>query len=687
MNEKIEHMRQLVDELNKASSTYYNQGVEIMTNFLYDQKMLELEDLEKEMNFRFEDSPTYKVGNTISKVESLSKIRHEYPAKSLDKTKDIAILSQTFVEAGKAQNRPLDEVFATMMWKLDGSTIQLTYEDGILKSAATRGDGEVGLDITHNAKYIKGIPLVLTTRKSGKLIVRGEGTMSYKEFERINSMIDNEEDKYMNPRNLAAASIKLLDSTDLASREIIFHAFEMVHDSEGMPLTFSGRLDYLMNEGFNIVEYASVSVLELHDEILRWGMRVESYEIPVDGLVVALNNCTFTDNLVGTEHHPHVLKGYAFKWEDETAETTLREIEWSPSRTGLLNPVAIFDSVHLEGTTVSRASVHNFSVMRGLHLRVGDKISVYKANKIIPQIADNLSDNELPYSDSDVNNILGYCPECGKKGTIHTSKEGIESIYCDNPLCTAKIIYKFEHFCSRHAMNIEGISESTLTRFITAGYLKTLDDLYTLDRYRETIINTPGFGEKSWENIWNSIQKSRHTSFVHFITALGIPDVGTGQAKVLAKEFDYDINKFFYTPIIDLTHIKGIGEVLSDNIITWRKNNIINSKEGYEETEVERLLKYMIFESPQESSTDSSSKVLDGKTFVVTGKVEHFSNRDEIHKFIEDNGGNTSGSVTSKTSYLVNNDVTSTSGKNKKALELGIPILSEQELIDMINSK
>lgn len=681
-----ERMKALIEELNRASSSYYKDGVEIMSNYLYDKKKDELEALEKESGIILPDSPIHKVGaSEVDKSDSLKKIKHEYPAKSLDKTKDTQKMVKTFSEVASQYGVSLEELFVILMWKLDGSTIQLTYQDGVLVSAATRGDGEVGVDITNNASLIKGIPMLLNEDFKGRLTVRGEGTMTYEEFERINSLIPDEEDKYMNPRNLAAASIKLLDRNDLAKREITFSAFELVNyiGDENIPNTFSGRLDLLSSLGCNIVPYICVTPSQLEDEIQKWTDKVETYEQPVDGLVCALNDCTITDDLQGTEHHPNVLKGYAFKWADETVETTLREIEWSPSRTGLLNPVAIFDPVSLEGTTVSRASIHNFSIMRGLHLRIGDKISVYKANKIIPQIAENLSDNELPYTKEDENSIIGVCPHCGKRGTIVTSKEGVDSVYCLNENCPAKVIFKFEHFCSRYGMNIEGLSEETLTKFVIAGYLKEFDDLYKLDRYKDLIINTPGFGERSWEKIWGSIQKSRNTSFIPFITAIGIPDVGSGQAKVLATEFEYDVEKFFYTPLTDLTYIKGIGDVLSEGILKWRKENVINSKEDYEDTEVTRLLDHLTFEKPKVSS---ESKVLEGKIFVVTGKVNKFSNRDDIHKFIEDNGGKTSGSVTSKTSYLVNNDVTSTSGKNKKAFELGIPVISEEELINLVNN-
>lgn len=682
-------MRKLIDELKEASDAYYNKSQELMSNYTYDKKKDELKSLEDECGFRFNDSPTLKVGASIPKMEALKKIKHEYPAKSLDKTKDVQKMVKTFSDAVIwSSGKSLWEIFTILMWKLDGSTIQLTYQDGVLLSAATRGDGEVGVDITNNASLIEGIPVILKEAFRGRLTVRGEGTMTYEEFERVNSLIPDDEDKYMNPRNLAAASIKLLDRNDLAKRKITFSAFELVHYSgdEEIPSTFSGRLDLLSRLGCNIVPYICVPPSQLEEEIQKWTDNVESYEQPVDGLVCALNDCSITDGLQGTEHHPNVLKGYAFKWQDETAETILKEVEWSPSRTGRLNPVAIFDSVSLEGTTVSRASVHNFSIMKSLHLRIGDKISVYKANKIIPQIAENLSDNELPYSKDEEESIVGVCPHCGKKGKVITSKDGIESVYCMNPNCIAKLIFRFEHFCNRYGMNIEGLSEETLTKFIVAGYLKELGDLYRLDRYKDLIVGTSGFGERSWEKLWSSIQKSRKTSFIPFITAIGIPDVGAGQAKLLAKEFDYDVKKFFYAPITDLTYIKGIGDVLSEGILRWRKENVINSKENYEDTEIERLLDYLEFEKPDKED-NSDNKVLSGKTFVVTGKVLNFPNRDAIHKFIEDNGGKTSGSVTSKTSYLVNNDVSSTSGKNKKAHELGIPIISEDELMRLVKGE
>jgi DNA ligase (NAD+) len=654
------------NKLKAIKDAYYN-GHPIMTDLEYDKLIAKYKEL-----FGEEES----VGAPVpSKVDEIKRVKHKFPAKSLDKTKDIDKFVTTFDVSHNQQD------LVVLMWKLDGSTIQLTYYNGKLVNAATRGDGVVGQDITHNAPYINGIPLEI--KEKGFVTVRGEATMSYSNFEKLNASLPDE-DKYENPRNLANATITMKDPNEMKKRDIDFNAFEVVYHPNMNGMSFSDRMLWCLNSGFGVVEFETCSVSELKDLMNKWSARVEKYNVPVDGLVCALENAPYADTLKGTEHHPHQLHGFAFKWADEEKETVLREILWQPSRTGLLNPVAIFDPVRLEGTTVERASLHNFSIMRNLHIRIGDKITVYKANKIIPQVAENLSDNTSPYDDNDVQALIGVCPKCGSKGVLHVSDNGIETVYCDNPNCGAKFLDKLVHFCSRGCMDIAGLSEATLSKFVDLGWINYYTDIYELNKHEEEIKSMEGFGEKSYDNLWKSIQKSRTTSFVPFVTALGIPGIGTGQAKLLAKHFNDDIVQLMdgKNATYDFTVIDGFGEVLSSKLQTWIKDNIVNTTPN---VPLFDLMEHLEFEWPD--NTSETSSVLEGKTFVVTGKVTQFDNRDAIHKFIEDNGGKTSGSVTSKTSYLVNNDVESTSGKNKKAKELNIPIISEEQLINMVKGE
>ena len=647
-------------KLKQIKDAYYN-GHPVMSDLEYDKLLEEYKKL-----YGAEES----VGAPV-RVDEIKKVKHKFPAKSLDKTKDIDKLVETFNVHGSD-----DE--AVMMWKLDGSTIQLTYYQGKLVNAATRGDGEVGQDITHNSPYINGIPQ--TIQEQGFVTVRGEATMSYSAFEKLNNSLPDE-DKYENPRNLANATITMKDPNEMKKRDIDFNAFELVYHPNMSNMSFSQRLQWCQDNYFKTVQFGVYKVSELKEAINNWSGQVESYDVPVDGLVVAYENAPYADTLQGTEHHPHQLHGYAFKWADEEKETILRDIKWQPSRTGLLNPVAVFDPVRLEGTTVERASLHNFSIMRNLHIRVGDKISVYKANKIIPQVASNLSDNTNPYSEDDVNTVIGCCPECGSMGVLHVSENGIESVYCDNPNCKAKLLDKIVHFCSRGCMDIAGLSEATISKFMQLGWINKFEDLYHLNEHESEIKSMEGFGEKSYDKLWSGIQKSRKTSFIPFITALGIPGIGSGQAKLLSKHFNNDIRALLdgNNSSYDFTKIDGFGDVLSRNLQDWIRDNIQNQSPNIW---VFDLIELLDFETENQSS--NVSNILEGKIFVVTGKVLNFSNRDEIHKFIEDNGGKVSGSVTSKTSYLVNNDIESTSGKNKKAKELGIPIISEQDIINMV---
>lgn len=638
-----------IQELKQA---YYN-GHPLISDIEYDKLIAMYKDM-----YGVDES----VGAPV-KINEIKKVKHKFPAKSLDKTKDIDKFIDTFNISGDMS----DDV--VLMWKLDGSTVQLTYYQGKLVNAATRGDGIIGQDITHNSKYISGIPQTVTD--GGIITVRGEAIMSYPSFKEINNGL-SDEDKYENPRNLANASIAMKDPKDMMNRGVEFKAFELVSHPNLSKMSFNDRLMWTYNNGFGTVDFVKIHLHQLKDYMKIWEETVPTYDYPVDGLVVAHDNAPYSDTLKGTEHHPHQLHGYAFKWADEEKETVVKEIIWQPSRTGLLNPVAVFEPVRLEGTTVERASLHNFSIMRNLHIRVGDKVTVYKANKIIPQIA-STSDTR-PYSVEDVDNLVDKCPKCGQKAHIHRSSSNIETVYCDNPSCGAKLLDRLVHFCSRNAMDISGLSEATLQKFIDRGFINSFNDIYKLDRYEYEIRSMDGFGDKSWTKIWNSIQKSRNTDFVKFITALGIPGISSGQAKLLSRHFDGKIGLLINENNLkyDFTVIDGFGEVLSNNIQKWLESNI-----GIEMLE---LINNMNF-----NTDELGTNTLSGKTFVVTGKVYKFVNRDEIHKFIEDNGGKVSGSVSSKTSYLVNNDIESTSGKNKKAKELNVPIISEEQLIELVN--
>lgn len=675
MKEK-EKMRELIESLNKASAAYYN-GEEIMDNHEWDRLYDQLKEMEEYTGIVYPNSPTQIVGAPV-KVPELLQVQHEYPAKSLGKTKDIEEFPKIF--------KPRAAGMAVVMWKLDGSTIVLTYDDGELTLAATRGNGEIGQDITHNAAYINGIPKKIPY--AGHLVVRGEAVMSYEEFNRINSEIEDEEEQYANPRNLANATITMQDSAEMKKRKIQFFAFTLVHMDVPLPEdqnSFMGRLNYLDSLGFDTVyRLYGDSNCDLIDVMNGFSDAVPEFEYPVDGLVVASDDVRYAEVLPGTGHHPDPLVGYALKWKDEEVETVLREIEWSPSRTGLINPVAVFDPVHLEGTEVTRASVHNVSRLKALRLRVGDTISVFKANKIIPQVAANLTPgNELDYEES---HPL-YCPCCGEETHPRvTNRDGrtVEVAMCMNPDCSAKNVKKFVHFVERDCMNIKGLSESTLQKFIEHGFIREFADLYHFDRYRDQIVEMEGFGQKSYDKLIAAVEASRKTSFVPFIHALGIPNIGKGQAKLFNKEYSGDVKKFFEDVYNrhDFTHIEGIGEVLNDNLLQWGNEYLRSEGRVTNDLVIYHLLKEVDIQIPEKVSEDTNS--LNGKIFVITGKLNHFVNRDELGAKIEELGGKASGSVSKNTSYLINNDVNSTSGKNKKAKELGVPIISEDDFLKMI---
>lgn len=688
MNEtKKKEMETLIKALNEASSAYYNGGTSSMSDREWDAMFDQLKKMEEETGVVYPNSPTQGVGAPV-KVDKLLEVRHEFPARSLDKTKDISVFPKIFGKRAAGM--------AVVMWKLDGSTIVLTYDDGQLALAATRGNGETGTDITHNAPYIAGIPQKIPYK--GHLVVRGEAVMSYKEFERLNNSRPEGVEEYANPRNLANSTVGMKDSEEMRKRKIQFFAFTLVHMDDQIPDdqdTFMGRLNYLDSLGFDTVyRLYGDSQSDLIDVMNGFSDAVEQFEYPVDGLVVASDDVRYAEILPGTGRNPDPLVGYALKWQDEIVDTVLRKIEWSLGRTGVITPVAFFDPVELEGTTVSRASVHNVSIMKKYRLRVGDTIGVYKANKIIPQVAVNYTADEnhtpaLKYKESH----SVHCPCCGMETESHISDDGTTEIeVCVNPKCPAKDVKKFAHFVERDCMNIKGLSEATLQKFLDSGFLHEFADLYHLDRYKDQIVSMEGFGQKSYDNLIDSVEKSRRTSFVPFIHSLGIPNIGKGQAKLFDKEYNGDVEKFFVDVFQrhDFIHIEGIGEVLNDNLWKWGNEYLRYIPFGdchdrvypFLNLEVCHLLKEVKIQVPKESSVDAAP--LAGKTFVITGKLKHFANRDALVAKIEELRGKTSGSVSKNTSYLINNDVESTSGKNKKAKELGVPVISEDEFLEMI---
>lgn len=648
--DKMRRMRDLVDILNRARRAYEQEDKEIMSNYEYDRLYDELLELEKELNTTLAASPTVNVGYEV--LSELPKERHERPMLSLDKTKDIDRLKE-FLGGQKAM----------ISWKLDGLTVVLTYREGTLAKAVTRGNGEVGEVITNNARVFQNLPLHIPYQ--GELVLRGEAVISYRDFEKINEEIGDADAKYKNPRNLCSGSVRQLNNEITAKRNVRFYAFTLVSAADVE--FYNSRLyqmQWLKEQGFDVVEHHPVTRETVEDEVAWFAGQIEKNEVPSDGLVLVYDDIAYGQSLGTTAKFPR--DSFAFKWADEIRETTLLEIEWSPSRTGLINPVAIFEPVELEGTTVSRASVHNISIMEELELGIGDQITVYKANMIIPQIAENLTR-------SGVRDIPKTCPVCGGATRISMDNE-TKTLYCTNPKCQAKHVKSFTLFVSRDAMNIEGLSEATLEKFIINGYIKDLTDLFHLDRYEEEIKNMEGFGEKSYVNLQNSIEKARTTTLPRLVYSLGIPNIGIANAKVICRELGNDPQRVLNATAEELAEISGVGEVIAKAYVDYFADS--------EHRDVfERLLKEVEI-SKEEQSADSEKFA--GVNFVITGSVEHFANRAEVKEEIEKRGGKVTGSVTSKTNYLINNDVNSTSSKNKKARELGVPIISEEEFIKML---
>lgn len=646
--DKTARMKELIPLLNEAAKAYYQEDREIMSNFEYDKRYDELVELERETGITLTGSPTVSVG--YEAMDELQKEAHESPMLSLDKTKDVESLRE-FIGAQKV----------LLSWKLDGLTIVLTYRDGRLSKAVTRGNGVVGEVITNNAKVFKNIPLQIAHK--GELILRGEAIITYSDFEKINEQIEDVDARYKNPRNLCSGSVRQLNNEITAKRNVQFYAFSLVR-AERVDFENSTRkqFEWLAAQGFDVVEYRMVTADTLDDAIAYFSDKIVHNDFPSDGLVALYDDIAYGDSLGSTAKFPR--NAFAFKWKDEIRETTLKEIEWSPSRTGLINPVAIFEPVELEGTTVSRASVHNISILKDLELGIGDKIQVYKANMIIPQIAENLTrsgDLEIPH----------VCPVCGEEARVLKTND-VESLYCMNAECQAKKIKSFTLFVSRDAMNIDGLSEATLEKFILKGFIKDFGDIFEIEKYKDEIVSMEGFGQKSYDNLIASIEKASHTTLPRLIYSLGISNVGIANAKVICKEFQYDLDKIIHATPEEISSIEGIGPVIAGTFTEYFADEENIAK-------LEHLLSHLTFEEMRTESAQS----LEGKQFVITGSVEHFANRAQLKEYIEERGGKVTGSVTSKTDYLINNDTTSSSSKNKKAKDLGIPILSEEDFLKL----
>ena len=647
---KNERMKELVSLLNKASRAYYQEAQEIMSNYEYDRLYDELKDLEDELGITLSNSPTVNVGYEV--VSELPKERHESPMLSLDKTKEVEEL-KNFVGDQKV----------LMSWKMDGLTVVLTYRDGKLYKAVTRGNGEVGEVITNNAKVFKNVPVQIAYQ--GELILRGEAVIGYKDFEKINQEIEDVDARYKNPRNLCSGSVRQLNNQITAKRNVMFYAFTLVQaDGVDFQNSRACQMEWLKSQGFTTVEYYMVTRDTVEDEVAKFSSKISENDFPSDGLVLTYDDIAYGRSLGRTAKFPR--DSFAFKWQDEIRETVLREIEWSPSRTGLINPVAIFDPVELEGTTVSRASVHNISIMEELELGIGDRIEVYKANMIIPQIAENLTR-------SGVKDIPCKCPVCQGETKIRQVGNA-KALYCMNPECQAKHVKSFALFVSRDALNIEGLSEATLEKFISRGYIHTFADIFHLDQYKEEIQKMEGFGEKSYKKLTESIEKARTTTLPRVIYSLGIAGIGLANAKVICRELKYDVESLLKVSEEELNEIQGVGEVLAKAFVGYFAD--AKHVENFR-----RLLNELTI--PEETVT--KQQIFEGVNFVSTGSVKHFANRGEVKELIESLGGKVTGSVTSKTNYLINNDVTSTSSKNKKANELGIPIISEETFLELVN--
>lgn len=647
--DKKARIKELVEILNKAAKSYYVDAVEIMPNIEYDKLYDELVKLEKETNVVLSNSPTQNVG--YETASELPKKAHESPMLSLDKTKSVTELEDW-----------LGDNEALLSWKMDGLTIVLTYRGGELVEAVTRGNGIIGEVITNNAKNFQNVPLKIEYK--GELILRGEAVIKYSDFKRINESISDADAKYKNPRNLCSGSVRQLNPAVTRERKVYFNVFNVVKaDDIEFENSKAKQFEWAKNEGFDVVEYKFTNRASLANDIADFESRIADNDIPSDGLVLLLDDIALGERLGSTAKFPR--NAMAFKWSDERQTTKLKYIEWSPSRTGLINPVAVFEPVELEGTTVSRASLHNVSIFEELMLGVGDEISVYKANMIIPQVYENLTK-------SNTEKVPKICPACGKDTTIKKDNES-KVLLCTNPDCQVKHIKQYALMASRDALNIDGLSESTLEKFLSKGFIKSDSDLFHLDKFKDEIINMDGFGKRSYEKLISALDEAKNTTVSRFLYSLGIAGIGSANAKMIAKYFDNDIDRIISASKDDLLEIEGIGEVLANSIADFFRSerNIEN---------VESLRKILKFEKEESVGGD---KLL-GKVCVITGSLQHFSNRNELKELIEKNGGKVSGSVSSKTNYLINNDTASNSSKNKKAKELGVEIISEEDFLKLL---
>lgn len=647
---KVGRIKELISILNEAGKAYYQESREIMSNLEYDALYDELVVLEKETGVVYGNSPTINVGYEL--LSELPKEAHESPMLSLDKTKEPEAL-RSWLEGREG----------ILSWKLDGLTIVLTYREGKLYKAVTRGNGEIGEVITNNARTFKNVPASIPFM--GELVIRGEAVIKYTDFEKINASIEDVDAKYKNPRNLCSGSVRQLNNEITAKRNVNFFAFHLVSAQGRESITVAEDFMWLQSLGFDVVEHKRVNPDNIVDTIGWFSQQIQSMDIPSDGLVLTYDDIIYGRSLGRTAKFPR--HSIAFKWADELANTHLLEVEWSPSRTGLINPVAIFEPVELEGTTVSRASLHNISILEGLELGIGDEISVYKANMIIPQVAENFTKSgNLSYP--------SHCPACGGETEVRDAN-GVKALYCTNKLCSAKKIKLFAHFVGRDAMNMDGLSEATLDKMIEKEFIAELPDLFHLEQYAEEIKTMEGFGEKSCQNMLDSIEKSRKVWMPNFLFSLGILNIGLANAKLICKEFSYDFDRIRQATMKELVVIDGIGEVIAQSVIDYFQNE-------HNKKMVDALLAEVELLVPEMSENAQS---LEGKTFVITGSVNHFKNRNELKAKIEELGGKVTGSVSAKTDYLINNDNTSTSSKNKKAKELGIPILTEEDFLEMIS--
>ncbi len=644
----MNRMKELVKKLDRAARAYYQEDIELISNREYDQMYDELQALEKETGTVLANSPTAKVG--YEAVDQLPKEEHESPMLSLDKTKDREVLREF-----------IGDHETLLSWKLDGLTVVLTYENGELAKAVTRGNGVVGEVVTNNARVFRNIPLKIPY--TGRLVLRGEAIITYSDFEQINESIEDVDARYKNPRNLCSGSVRQLNNEITARRNVRFYAFGLVSaENVDFHNSRAEQFEWLKNQGFEVVEYRKVTAATLNQAMDYFSAVITENDFPSDGLVALYDNIAYGDSLGRTAKFPR--NAFAFKWADEIRETRLEKIEWSPSRTGLINPVAVFDPVELEGTTVSRASVHNISIMRELQLGIGDRITVYKANMIIPQIAENLTKSGvLPIPDT--------CPACGQSTEIRRVNE-VESLYCTNPDCPAKKIKAFALFASRDAMNIDGLSEATLEKFIARGFIHDFGDIFEISRHREEIVTMEGFGEKSFENLMASLEKAKETTLAKVIYSLGIANIGLANAKVICRHFDDELEKIRHADEEEVSSIDTIGPVIARSLTEYFADPENNRK-------LDHLMSHLVIKKEEKKG----EQIFQNMNFVITGSLEHFDNRNQAKELVESLGGKVTGSVTKKTNYLINNDTTSNSSKNKKARELGIPVISEEEFLKL----